>query len=210
MVPKIFGAFFLRNRGLVCFLSTDSPALVNKLPSVYAFLCVLSAVPAFASGPDYLTFGGGGFDFDKHDSERHSADYRGEYEWGTSLLPALADSFNGAEPIIQLHPTVGLEGNSNNAFYANGGLNLDIPLLWRRGIFTWGEAAGYFNRGNDPRTLGSPLEFRSQLELGWRFPTEVRVTAYISHISNAHISTVNPGAEILGAYLHLPLWWEQK
>ena len=164
-------------------------------------------MPACATSPDYLTLGVGSFDFDKHNADRRSADYRVEYEWGTSFLPPLFTDGNDQDTGIQLHPALGLEGNSRDAFYANGGLDLDIPLFWRHGIFTWGEAAGYFNRGDDPRALGSPIEFRSQAELGWRFATDVRLTAYISHISNAHLTSVNPGAEIVGAYLHLPLWW---
>ncbi|MDE1901170.1 MAG: acyloxyacyl hydrolase [Alphaproteobacteria bacterium] len=108
---------------------------------------------------------------------------------------------------MQLHPTVGFEGNGNGATYSSAGLDLDIPLFRHQIVFTWGESAGLYTRGNDPRWLGSPLEFRSQLELGWQFDNGYRLSGYISHLSNAGIAKANPGAEILGAYVHIPIAW---
>jgi hypothetical protein len=116
----------------------------------------------------------------------------------------IADSFNSVEPFLQVHPTGGIEGNARGAFYGDAGVNLDIPF-YRHGIFTWGEAAGVFDRGGDVMPLGSTIEFRSQLELGWRFDNQWRVTGFISHISNAHIAALNPGAEIAGVYVHVPV-----
>ena len=176
-------------------------------------LLVLTLVPSLgraADSPDYLSLGGGGYDFDKDQDRRKSVDYRIEYEWGTSLLPLIDSSFNSVEPFIQMHPTLGFEGNSRGAVFGNGGLNFDVPFL-RHGIFTWGEALGAFDPGHDPRPLGAILEFRSQLELGWQFDNKLRLTGFISHISNAHILSDDPGAEIVGAYVHIPLsGWKQK
>jgi len=181
---------------------------VKHLLLALSALGILLATPVYAQTPDYLTFGGGVFDFDKHVSSRESGDYRLEYQWGTSLIPMISDTFDQTDSWFQLHPTLGFEGNSYDTFYANGGLNLDIPILWRHSVLTWGEALGFYGCGDDPRSLGSNLEFRSQLELGWRFDSDIRMSAYISHLSNAHIANSNPGAEIVGAYLRLPLWWE--
>ncbi|MDR3423668.1 MAG: acyloxyacyl hydrolase [Alphaproteobacteria bacterium] len=179
--------------------------LLPKALLALALFGVLSPLPAAAAAtPDYLSFGLGAYDFDKGDADRKSVDYRLEYESGVSLLPLITKSFNSVEPFLQAHPTLGFEGNTHGAIYANGGINFDIPFL-RHGIFTWGEAAGAFARGNDARSVGSVLEFRSQLELGWRFDNDLRMTGFISHISNAHLVDNNPGAEIAGIYLHVPL-----
>lgn len=170
-----------------------------------ALFCAAFSSSVLAKGtPDYLTIGGGGYDFDKDDVSRESVDYRLEYEWGVSLLPLITRNFNRIDPTFQIHPTVGIEGNTHGALYGNGGINMDVLFL-RHGILTWGEAVGAFDTGNDPRPMGAILEFRSQLELGWRFSDNLRVTGFISHISNAHVLTDNPGAEIIGVYVHVPM-----
>jgi len=168
-----------------------------------ALIGALLSLPATANDyPDYLTFGGGISDFDKNHGGRSSIDTRIEYQNGISLLPLISQSFDSVDPYFQIHPTVGFEANMHSAAYANGGLNLDVRFL-THGIFTWGEAAGLFERGDDER-LGSMLEFRSQLEVGWQFDNQLRVTGYISHISNADIVRDNAGAEIIGGYTHIP------
>jgi hypothetical protein len=173
-----------------------------KSLSFFLILALIVAAPPVRAqnAPDYLSFGAGGYDFDKDQGRRQSVDYRGEYQWSLSLLPAIGDYFVD----LQLHPTVGIEGNSKGAFMGEGGLNLDTLLLHHI-ILTWGESVGAFDAGNDARQLGSVLEFRSQFEIGWQFDNKMRVTGTISHISNAGIAHQDPGAEILGAYLHIPL-----
>ena len=64
---------------------------------------------------DFVTLGGGGYNFDKHRDNRRSLDYRVEYAWGVSLLPLIADSFDSVEPFFQVHPVIGIEGNSLGA-----------------------------------------------------------------------------------------------
>jgi lipid A 3-O-deacylase len=169
------------------------------------FLGILSSSPAQAERiSDSLSIGGGGYDFDKVPRSRKSFDYRMEYRWGVSLLPKISDRFNSVEPYFQVHPFLGFEGNTKGAIYPNGGFNLDVPFL-HYGILTWSEAVGVFGRGNDACDLGSLLEFRSQIELGLRFKNDLRLTGFISHISNAHVANGDPGAEVVGVYLHMPL-----
>jgi hypothetical protein len=86
--------------------------------------------------------------------------------------------------------------------YGLGGLALD-GYIGRHVIFTWSEGVGVFYPG-DMWPLGSAVEFRSMAELGWRFDNEMRFTGEISHISNAGLTSHNPGAEMVGAYLHVP------
>ncbi len=184
----------------------DSSLHRNDDIFLVAALLALVLAPCSATAaehPDYISLGIGSYNFDKHRDNRRSIDYRGEYEWGVSLLPHLADSFNSVEPFLQVHPLIGIEGNTLGAFYGHGGLNLDVPF-YRHGIFTWGETVGAFSQGHDIMPLGAILEFRSQVEVGWQFDNDLRVTGYLSHISNAHILDRNPGAEIAGFYVHVP------
>lgn len=51
----------------------------------------------------------------------------------------------------------------------------------------------YWNGGG--RDLGYPLEFRSQVELGYRLRGGQRVALGLSHISNAGLGARNPGQE---------------
>lgn len=175
---------------------------MKKTPLILLALCL--ALPAHAEpSPDLISLGGGVYNFDKAERGRKSGDIRAEYRWGTSLLPMIAHDFVAVDPYVQLHPALGLEANTKGALYGNAGLNLDITFL-RYGILTWSESIGAFTEGNDARPMGSMLQFRSQIELGFKLPNALRITGFISHISNAYIAHDNPGAEIAGVYLHIP------
>jgi hypothetical protein len=64
-------------------------------------------------------------------------------------------------------------------------------------------APGYYRAGGG-KDLGYPLEFRSGIELGWRFH-EGRVGVELYHLSNASLARHNPGEESLVLTLALPL-----
>ena len=152
---------------------------------------------------DLVSLGAGYFDFTK-DTQSHlqSADFRLEYRWGISLLPLISSYFKSWDNYVQFHPFVGAEFNSWGSAYGLGGFAMDAYIT-RNIIFTWSEGVGFFEPG-DMRSLGSFIEFRSQAELGYRFDNDMRVSAQISHISNAGITKRNPGAEIAGLYVHIP------
>ncbi|WP_157879134.1 acyloxyacyl hydrolase [Pararhodospirillum photometricum] len=65
-------------------------------------------------------------------------------------------------------------------------------------------ALGYYQRGGG-RDLGYPLEFRSGLEIGWRFDGGMRAGVAMHHLSNANIGDRNPGVEELSLNLSIPL-----
>jgi hypothetical protein len=152
---------------------------------------------------DLVSFGGGYIDFDKSESHKQAADFRGEYRWGISLLPLVSNYFNSWDPYVQFHPFAGVETTTLGQLYGLGGWAMD-GYIGRHGIFTWSEGVGFYYPG-DAFRLGSFIEFRSQAELGWRFDNEMRLTAQISHISNAGLTQRNPGAEIAGIYFHVPV-----
>lgn len=153
--------------------------------------------------PDTLTFGGGWFEevFEAA-SLRRDADFRLEHRWGLSLLSAADESLTSLDPYFQIRPFAGVETTMRQAFYGFGGVLFDI-LVGPHIVLTPSLAVGIYTQGNDKR-LGSPLEFRSTAEAGWRFDNGFRLTAYVSHMSNAELTKVNPGAEMAGAYIHIP------
>lgn len=65
-------------------------------------------------------------------------------------------------------------------------------------------APGAFFEGNG-KVLGNILEFRSQLELGYRFRDDSRLGISLNHISNAGLGTSNPGSESLVLTYSVPL-----
>ncbi len=148
------------------------------------------AVPgarAQSDDPSYLVGGIGAFDLVQDDDQ--AIDFRLEYRHGTGLW------------IIK--PWIGVEGTSDGAIYGVGGLLADINL-GRRIVITPSIGVGAYSEG-DGKDLGHTVEFRSQIELAYRFDNRSRVGVAFSHISNAGIGDENPGTEILNVYYALPL-----
>jgi len=199
---------------IVTLLTVTSPAFAGtQTTSSPTYVNQVSAKPPSPSDydpnapihqPDLLSFGAGWSDFDKSGGNyKNIADFRAEYRWGLSLLPLISNYFKSWDADIQFHPFVGFEPDSRGALYGLGGFAGDwyISHHW---IFTWSEGAGLWYRGNGIR-MGSVVEFRSQAELGWRFDNNIRTTLEFSHVSNAKLTNINPGQEIGGVYLHIPV-----
>ncbi|HEU0118619.1 MAG TPA: acyloxyacyl hydrolase [Alphaproteobacteria bacterium] len=182
----------------------------RKLGLLVLLLALVSISPAHAADtsstfkqPDLVSFGVSYFDFDKDEPHKQSVDFRGEYRWGLSMLPLISPWFKSWDQYVQFHPYAGLEVTSLGMLYGNGGWAMDA-YLGRHFVFTWSEGVGLYE-GGDMTILGSVIEFRSMAELGYRFDNEMRLTGQISHISNAGLTSRNPGAEIAGLYLHMPI-----
>ena len=175
--------------------------------SVVLLICSLLSSQAYAGTslqqPDLLSLGVSYFDFDKIEPHRQAADFRGEYRWGLSLLPLVNRSLRSWDDAVQVHPVIGIEYTTWNQLYGFSGLSMDT-FIGSHFIFTWSEDVGFFSPGQAFH-LGSFVEFRSMAELGYRFTNEMRLTGEISHISNAGLTKHNPGAEIAGLYLHIPI-----
>jgi hypothetical protein len=63
---------------------------------------------------------------------------------------------------------------------------------------------GYYRQGSG-KDLGYPLEFRSQLELGYRFGSGERLSIAFAHVSNGSLGDINPGQESLTLAWQMPL-----
>ncbi|QJE72336.1 acyloxyacyl hydrolase [Aerophototrophica crusticola] len=155
----------------------------------------LAAAEAQAAQPALVSFGAGKFDTSDNDPKNSATDFRLEYRFGDDT--DLIDFGSG----IALRPWVGVELTTDGMKYALGGLLLDIPIGPL--VITPSFGAGAFYRGAG-KDLGSWVEFRSTIEVGYRFDNGMRISAAYGHISNAGITDDNPGAEIGTVYLHIP------
>ncbi len=157
---------------------------------ILAFTASLgAAAPARADGddPPFLVFGAGYYDMNKQDNT--AVDFRLEYRHG--------------EKFWIFKPWVGVEGTSDGAFYGAAGVLIDV-YFGKRVVLTPSFGAGLYAEGSG-KDLGHAVEFRSQIELSYRFDDRSRLGVAFSHISNASIGDDNPGVEILNVYYSLPL-----
>ena len=102
----------------------------------------------------------------------------------------------------KLVPFIGLAGTSDEAIYGFAGLGIDI-FLGRRVVLQPNAAFVGYHKG-DGKDLGSAIEFRSALELAYRFDDRSRLGLAISHISNASIGSNNPGTELFTLHYSVP------
>ena len=136
--------------------------------------------------PSFITFHAGGYDVnDNETAGQFNLEFRSDWdEW-------------------YVKPFVGLMASTDAAYYGYGGFLLDI-YFGNRIVFTPNVAVGLYADG-DGKDLGSTIEFRSGVELAYRFDNRARVGVAFHHISNAGISDKNPGTETLTLTLSLPL-----
>jgi len=161
-------------------------------PMIAIGLALLSAgLPAGKAGAaeraGLLALGIGVFDVVRLD--RPAADFRLEYRLAHGLWI--------------FRPLLGLEATSQGAVFGVIGLFSDFALS-RNLIVTPSIGAGAYYQGGG-LDLGSLLEFRSQLEVAWRFADGTRLAVAFSHISNAGIGDHNTGTEIATLYYAIPL-----
>ena len=71
-------------------------------------------------------------------------------------------------------------------------------------VFTTSFAPGIYRKGNG-KDLYYPLEFRSQIEVGFRFTDGSRIGVSFGHISNASLGPPNPGVEYLAGTFAFPV-----
>ncbi len=162
--------------------------------SVFAFgmflvLATVAGAPgrARAEDPAFISLGLGYYDINRQSDE--AVDFRLEYRHG--------------EKLWIFKPWVGIEGTSDGAVYAAGGILVDV-FFGRRVVVTGSLGAGYYAEG-DGKDLGYELQFRSQIEMAYRFDDRTRLGLAFSHISNASLGDTNPGVEILNLYYSIPL-----
>ncbi len=145
------------------------------------------AAPAAADDPDFMVVGAGWYDWNDNED---AVDFRVEYRSNYKMLGVVK-------------PWLGVEGTSDGALYGAGGVLVDI-YFGRRWVFTPSFGAGYYADGSG-KDLGHDIEFRSQLEIGYRFDDRSRISLAVSHLSNAGLGDSNPGTEVATIYYHIPI-----
>ena len=128
----------------------------------------------------------------------------GVFELGDATYGAaeLGLQWRGGGRWLVFHPMAGgmvtHKGSSN--LYA--GFSFDLPVGSRL-VLRPSFAPGYYNKGSG-KDLGYPLEFRSGIEVGWRFVNGTQLGLEFNHISNASLGDHNPGANSLLVMVAIP------
>lgn len=86
------------------------------------------------------------------------------------------------------------------------GAGVALRWSWDGGWFVdFSLMPGYYDEGLPGNDLGSDLEFRSLLGLGYQFQSGQSVSLAVTHKSNASLDNVNPGADAVLLRWHAPL-----
>jgi len=144
------------------------------------------AQPARADDPDFIAFSAGVFDLGK---DQTAAEGRLEYRSDFRLW--------------FFKPFAGVMATSDGTAYGYAGVLVDV-FFGDRSVASLSFAPGAYANSSG-KNLGHELEFRSQVELAYRFDDRARLGLALSHMSNASIGRKNPGAESLVLTYAVPL-----
>jgi len=138
-----------------------------------------------------VSLGAGGFDIFDNAEQDSGMDFRAEYRFGDAWF-------------WNIKPLIAVEATSDGGGGVFGGVVADFLFGEQKNwVVSPSFAAGFWGEGGG-KDMGYPVEFRSQVEAGYRFDNNWRLTGAISHISNAELGDDNPGAEQATVYLHIP------
>ncbi len=151
---------------------------------------LLAAVPgtqARADDPAFFSMAAGGFDFNRRKDP--GAEFRLEVR--------------SAGKFFFLKPFAALAGTSTGSGFFGAGVLLDV-YFGRRIVVTPSFAPHFYVGGNSKLDLDYPIQFRSQLEIAYRFDDRSRLGLALSHYSNSSLGDTNPGTESLMVYYSVP------
>ncbi|MBU0725015.1 MAG: acyloxyacyl hydrolase [Alphaproteobacteria bacterium] len=138
----------------------------------------VSAGAAKAEEPAFLALSAGAYDVN---DDFTAGEFRAEYR------------FSEASKLWIFTPFIGVMATTDEAVYGYVGLGVDIPL-GQRVVLIPSAAVGAYHDG-DGKDLGHTVEFRTGLELAYRFDNRSRLGLAVHHISNAGLGDSNPGTE---------------
>ncbi|MBL4691786.1 MAG: acyloxyacyl hydrolase [Magnetovibrio sp.] len=157
---------------------------------IAVFGIVFGPAPALAKDPAFVSFGVGSYDWNRKKDE--GVEVRVEYRHNKKYLGIF-------KPFVAVAAT-----NSSNSFFIGAGVLADI-YFGKRWVLTPSFAPHYYNGGNSKLNLDYALEFRSQVELAYRFDDRSRIGVAVSHYSNASLGKTNPGTESAHIYYSMPV-----
>jgi hypothetical protein len=149
-------------------------------------ICVAPKAHA-GDDPDYLTVSAGWFDLNRKKDE--GAEFRLEYRSDYKLW--------------ELKPFASLAVASNGMTFIGVGVLMDV-YFGKRWVLTPSFAPTWWRGKTSSLDLGHAVEFRSQMELAYRFDDRSRIGLSISHYSNASLGDYNPGTEALMVNYSMP------
>lgn len=152
-----------------------------------AVLMLIGANSALADDePAFLRGGVGYYDvFDDQDAAEFHLEYISDSNWWI------------------FKPFAGVMATTDSAAYVYGGIRTDI-FFGKRIVLTPSFAPGLYHDG-DGKDLGHTIEFRSAIELAYRFDDRSRLGVSLYHLSNAGIGDSNPGTEVVTVHYSYPL-----
>jgi len=135
-----------------------------------------------------VAIGVGAFDFLHNNT---AAEFRGEYRF--------------ANGFYFIKPVVGAFGTTDSSVYVYGGLRADF-IFFDHYVVMPVATVGYYDRGSG-KDLGSHAEFKTGVELAYRFDNAMRLGIAFDHVSNAGLTKRNPGEENLLLMVSVPIGW---
>lgn len=111
--------------------------------------------------------------------------------------------FRNFHRLWEIRPLAGIMFNMDEAFYLYGGLLSEITVIGNL-TFIPSFCAGYYRSGRS-NDLGYDIEFRTQVEFTYEFPSGLKIGTGYSHISNADLGNRNKGVESLIFSYYMPL-----
>lgn len=172
---------------------TDKSKISVRKQAIAAFLALgiatlgAGVAPARAEEPDFISISAGVFDINDNET---TAEFRAEYRSDLRFWYAM--------------PFVGVMGTADGALYGYAGLGFEM-FFGPRIVLMPNAAFGAYSDG-DGKDLGAAIEFRTGLELAYRFDDYSRLGLAFHHISNASIDENNPGTESLVLTYSIPLY----
>lgn len=106
-----------------------------------------------------------------------------------------------------IRPAFGGVITEHDSRYIYAGIRRDFDLS-QRWIFTPGFDLTSYRKGNGI-DLGTELEFRTSLELAFRFSNAWRVSLAFYHLSNGGIGDRNPGTNSAVMAVQVPIDWSE-
>ena len=191
-----------RYRGRILTAGDFVLVRVAVVLSAMVGLFVLAAMPAMADDePAFITIGGAYFGIIK--GEDIQPEYRLEYR-GKKLLGPIKPVIAAAGTACPGNVFSFCEGNhfTGSGFFGGGGM-LDY-YFGNRIVFSPSFGAFAYTGGNNDLDLDSPILFRYQLELGYRFDNRARLSVAISRYDNFGIGDTNPGVNSATLYYSIP------
>lgn len=179
--------------------------VANIFILMFVFGLFGGAAAAMAGDRDdtsYITVGVGVYDY--LETRDRQAEYRIEYR-GQKLYGPLKPYVGVAGTLCPGEYIGACTGkNTTGSFILGGGALIDYKLS-DNVFLTPSLGLAFYHGGNRDLDLDSPLIGRAQIELGYRFDDNSRLSFAISHYDNMGIGKTNPGTETFTTYVSFPI-----